>query len=209
MPSLSEAPLELLQPVGLVPLLQIDKLDPQYTLKALKASEEQIKKNPNDQEARYRSAMASFARSWQLKEDARELFMAANRRGEALPANWWENFKDYLKTGDKEKAELLKRPEAVKMLDEVRAQRSAAGSQLQEVLKRDGKQTWAKNYLAFLNYDEGKVQQAEALIRESISTDPNNPLSHFALGQFYLKQGQLKEAVEQMKMAFQLRAQGK
>ncbi len=189
--------------------LQIDKLNPDYTLQVLKETEAQIKKDPKNQDARYRAAMAAFARSWQIKELARDKYMEPLKRGESIPDTWWEDFKEYIKTGDPDKAKSLNRPDVVAMLDQVRAQRSSAETQLQAVLKQDTKQTWAKNYLAFLNYDRGDLKQAEALIRESIASDPENPLSHFALGQLYLRQGQLKDAVAQMKVAFQLRAQGK
>ncbi|WP_218079719.1 tetratricopeptide repeat protein [Anthocerotibacter panamensis] len=189
--------------------LDIDKLDPEYTLKTLKTTEAQLKKNPKDQDARYRSAMASFARGLQLKEDAREKYMEPHRRGEPLPEHWWDDFKSYLQTGDKETAQRLNRPEVTAMLDEVRSRRTDAEGQLKEILKQDQDQIWAKNYLAFLSFDRGDLKQAEVLIHESIAKDPQNPISHLALGQLYLKQGQFKEFVEQVKVAFQLRAQGK
>jgi len=189
--------------------LQIDKLNPEYTQKVLKETEAQLKKNPKDQEARYRAAMASFARSWQLKELARDKYMEPNRRGEALPETWWEDFKAYLQTGDKTLATRLNNPEVVKMLDEVRSRRGDAEGQLQTILAQDPKQAWAKSYLAFLNYDRGDLKQAENLIKESLAQDPENPLAHFALAQLYFKQGQLKEAVAAMRVAFQLRSQGK
>jgi len=73
--------------------LQIDKLDPAYTQKVLKQTDEALKKDPKDQEAYYRSAMASFARSWQIKELAREKYMEPLQKGEHLPDGWWEDFK--------------------------------------------------------------------------------------------------------------------
>ncbi|WP_287130830.1 tetratricopeptide repeat protein [Candidatus Cyanaurora vandensis] len=189
--------------------LDIDKLSPEYTLKILQDTEAQIKKNPKDQEARYRAAMASFARGLQLKELAREKYMEPLQRGQTIPDGWWDDFRAYLKNGDKEAAKRLNNLEVVTMLDEVRSRRGNAETQLQTILTQDKNQTWAQNYLAFLNYDRGDMKQAESLIRESLTTDPSNPLSHFALAQLYFKQGQLKEAVAAMKMAFQLRAQGK
>jgi tetratricopeptide (TPR) repeat protein len=188
--------------------LKIDKLSPAYTLKVLDQTAQQIKADPKDVEARYRNAMASFARGLQVKEQARTLYMEALRKRASYPKDWWDDFKDYLQSGDKKLAHDLNNAQVVRALDEVRAHRQEAQQQLEAILQQDSKQVWAKNYLAFLNFDQGDLAKAEKLIKESLTLDNQNPISHFALGQLYLKQGKLDEFVQQMKTAFKLRAEG-
>jgi hypothetical protein len=189
--------------------LKIDKLSPAYTLKVLDQTAQQIKADPKDLESRYRYAVASFARGLQVKEQARTMYMESlNQRG-TYPKDWWDDFKDYLQSGDKKLANDLNNAQVVRALDEVRARRQEAKQQLEAILQQDPKQVWAKNYLAFLSFDQGDMVKAEELIQESLTLDNQNPISHFALGQLYLKQGKLEDFVQQMKTAFKLRAEGK
>ena len=189
--------------------LKIDKLSPAYTLKILDQTAQQIKANPKDLEARYRNAMASFARGLQVKEQARTMYMESLKERATYPKDWWDDFKDYLQSGDKKLAHDLNNAQVVRALDEVRARRQEAQQQLEAILQQDFKEVWAKNYLAFLSFDQGDMAKAEKLIQESLTLDNQNPISHFALGQLYLKQGKLEEFVQQMKTAFKLRAEGK
>jgi tetratricopeptide (TPR) repeat protein len=189
--------------------LKIDKLSPAYTLKVLDQTAQRIKANPKDLEARYRNAMASFARGLQVKEQARTIYMESLKKRASYPKDWWDDFKDYLQSGDKKLANDLNNAQVVRSLDEVRARRQDAQEQLEAILQQDSKEVWAKNYLAFLSFDQGDMAKAEKLIQESLALDNQNPISHFALGQLYLKQGKLEEFVQQMKTAFKLRAEGK
>jgi tetratricopeptide (TPR) repeat protein len=189
--------------------LKIDKLSPAYTLKVLDQTAQQIKADPRDLEARYRNAIASFARGLQIKEQARTTYMESLKARASYPKDWWDDFKDYLQSGDKKFAHDLNNAQVVRSLDEVRARRQEAKQQLEAILQQDPKEVWAKNYLAFLSFDQGDIAKAENLIQESLTLDNQNPISHFALGQLYLKQGKLEEFVQQMKTAFKLRAEGK
>jgi thioredoxin-like negative regulator of GroEL len=189
--------------------LKIDRLSPAYTLKVLDQTAQQIKADPKDLEARYRNAMASFARGLQVKEKARTLYMESLKKRATYPKDWWDDFKDYLQSGDEKFANDLNNAQVVRSLDEVRARRQEAQQQLEAILQQDSKEVWAKNYLAFLSFDQGNMAKAEKLIQESLTLDNQNPISHFALGQLYLKQGKLEEFVQQMKTAFKLRAEGK
>ncbi len=188
--------------------LKIDKLSPAYTLKILDQTTQQIKADPKDLEARYRNAIASFSRGLQAKEQARTFYMESLKRRATYPKDWWDDFKDYLQSGDKKSANNLNDPQVVRLLDEVRSHRQDAQQQLEAILQRDSKEVWAKNYLAFLSFDQGDMPKAEKLIQESLTLENQNPISHFALGQLYLKQGKLDEFVQQMKTAFKLRAEG-
>jgi tetratricopeptide (TPR) repeat protein len=188
--------------------LKIDKLSPSYTLKILEQTTQQIKADPKDLEARYRKAIASFSRGLQVKEQARTIYMESLKRRATYPKDWWDDFKDYLQSGDKKSANNLNDPQVVRLLDEVRSHRQEAQQQLEAILQRDSKEIWAKNYLAFLSFDQGDMPKAEKLLQESLTLDNQNPMSHFALGQLYLKQGKLDEFVQQMKTAFKLRAEG-
>ncbi|MGA7955371.1 MAG: hypothetical protein WCA07_17815 [Gloeobacterales cyanobacterium] len=189
--------------------LKIDKLSPAYTLKVLDQTAQQIKADPKDLEARYRYTVASFARGLQVKEQARTLYMESLKQRAIYPKDWWDDFKDYLQSGDKKLANDLNNAQVIRALDEVRARRQEAKQQLEVILQQDPKQVWAKNYLAFLSFDQGDMVKAEELIQESLTLDNQNPISHFALGQLYLKQGKLEDFVQQMKTAFKLRAEGK
>jgi tetratricopeptide (TPR) repeat protein len=188
--------------------LKIDKLSPAYTLKILDQTAQQIKADPKDLEARYRNAIASFSRGLQVKEQARTMYMESLKKRDSYPKDWWDDFKDYLQSGDKKLANDLNNPQVVRLLDEVRSRRQDAQQQLEAILQRDSKEVWAKNYLAFLSFDQGDMTKAEKLIQESLALENQNPISHFALGQLYLKQGKLDEFVQQMKTAFKLRAEG-
>ncbi len=188
--------------------LKIDKLSPAYTLKILDQTTQQIKADPKDLEARYRNAIASFSRGLQVKEQARTIYMESLKKRETYPKDWWDDFKDYLQSGDKKLANDLNNAQVVRLLDEVRSRRQEAQQQLEAILQRDSKEVWAKNYLAFLSFDQGDMAKAEKLIQESLTLEKQNPISHFALGQLYLKQGKLDEFVQQMKTAFKLRAEG-
>jgi Tetratricopeptide repeat len=189
--------------------LKIDKLSPAYTLKILDQTAQQIKADPKNLEVRYRRAIASFARGLQVKEQARTIYMESLKQRDPYPKDWWDNFKNYLQSGDKKFANSLGNAQVVRSLDEVRAHRQEAQQQLESILQQNAKDVWAKNYLAFLSFDQGDMARAEKLIQESLVLDNQNPISHYALGQFYLNQGKLEEFVQEMKIAFKLRAEGK
>ncbi len=58
---------------------------------------------------------------------------------------------------------------------------------------------WARNYLGFLLINMNEDQHLSEAIRlweESITVDPKNPGAYILLGEAYLKQGNLKKAVE-------------
>ena len=59
--------------------------------------------------------------------------------------------------------------------------------------------------LVFFLQEQPKLK----LIQESLVLNSQNSISHYALGQFYLNQGKLEEFVQEMKIAFKLRAEGK
>jgi len=57
------------------------------------------------------------------------------------------------------------------------------------------------NLVAWLREEEEQFEEAEALIRQAIERDPNDPTLHLGLGVVLRKQGQLKGAVEAFEMA--------
>ncbi len=81
---------------------------------------------------------------------------------------------------------------------------------LDELLARDPDDVWAKVYRAFL-YAEytGDLNQSMIVWRECQAKAPDNPAPYFFLGEGYLKQGNLKECLENVSKAIALRSIGK
>lgn len=66
---------------------------------------------------------------------------------------------------------------------------------------------WSYNYLSFLAYFvENDLPKALQLARKATELEPDNPISHFLLGQGYYKAGELKKAAEEMALSARLRA---
>jgi tetratricopeptide (TPR) repeat protein len=81
--------------------------------------------------------------------------------------------------------------------------------QLDEFLKRDPKDVWARSYGAHLRAEyTGNINASIAEWSSLAKEFPNNPAPYFFLGEGYLKQGNLKESLNNVGKAISLRALG-
>lgn len=80
---------------------------------------------------------------------------------------------------------------------------------IDEFLKRDPKDVWARSYGAHLRAEySGDVNAAIATWQAIAKEFPNNPAPYFFLGEGYLKQGNLRESLNNVGKAISLRALG-
>ena len=79
-----------------------------------------------------------------------------------------------------------------------------------DLLARNPGDIWAKVYQAFLKAEyTGNLEEAMVTWRTCQTLTPDNPAPYFFLGEGYLKQGNLKECVNNISKAIALRAVGK
>lgn len=80
---------------------------------------------------------------------------------------------------------------------------------LDEFLKRDPKDVWARSYGAHLRAEyTGNINAAISTWQAIAKEFPNNPAPYFFLGEGYLKQGNLRESLNNVGKAISLRALG-
>jgi tetratricopeptide (TPR) repeat protein len=80
---------------------------------------------------------------------------------------------------------------------------------LDELLARNPKDVWATVYRAHLKAEyTGNVEEAMNTWKQCQVKYPNNPAPYFFLGEGYLKQGNLKESINNVSKAIALRALG-
>ena len=83
-------------------------------------------------------------------------------------------------------------------------------SKLDELLKQEPADMWARVYRAHLKAEyTGNLDEGTANWHQCQKDAPDNPAPYFFLGEGYLKQGNLKESLGNISRAIALRAQGK
>lgn len=80
-----------------------------------------------------------------------------------------------------------------------------AVQQFKAILAVDPHYVWALDYLSYLTYDSGDLDQALDLARQATATDPDNAVAHFLLGEGLFKDKQPFAAALQMAQAMELR----
>jgi tetratricopeptide (TPR) repeat protein len=97
-------------------------------------------------------------------------------------------------------------PEAV---PQIRTYYDAALKNLDDLLARKPDDIWARVYRAFL-YAEytGDLPQAMNTWKDCLARAPNNPAPYFFLGEGYLREGNLKECLNNVSKAIALRSLG-
>jgi hypothetical protein len=95
-------------------------------------------------------------------------------------------------------------------IPQIRKYYDAALGNLDELLVRKPDDIWARVYRAFL-YAEytGDLAQSMTVWRQCQSKAPDNPAPYFFLGEGYLRQGNLKECLQNVSKAIALRSLGK
>jgi tetratricopeptide (TPR) repeat protein len=98
-------------------------------------------------------------------------------------------------------------PEAV---PQVRKYYQAALKNLDDLLAKNPNDVWAQVYRAFLNAEyTGNLGDSMNVWRKCRDTYPDNPAPYFFLGEGYLKEGNLKECLQNVSKAIFLRSLGK
>jgi tetratricopeptide (TPR) repeat protein len=106
------------------------------------------------------------------------------------------------------KGALDQAPPAV--VPQVRAYYQSALRNLDELLQRNPNDVWALVYRAFVNAEyTGDLKAAMEVWRACQIRYPDNPAPYFFLGEGYLKEGNLKECLQNISRAVALRAMGK
>jgi tetratricopeptide (TPR) repeat protein len=97
-------------------------------------------------------------------------------------------------------------PEAV---PQIRSYYESALKNLDDLLARKPDDIWARVYRAFL-YAEytGDLPQAMSIWRDCQTKSPSNPAPYFFLGEGYLREGNLKECLQNVSKAIALRSLG-
>jgi tetratricopeptide (TPR) repeat protein len=86
----------------------------------------------------------------------------------------------------------------------------AALKNLDDLLKRNPNDVWSLVYRAFLRAEyTGNLDDSMKVWRACKNRYPDNPAPYFFLGEGYLKQGNLKESLQNISRAIALRALGK
>jgi tetratricopeptide (TPR) repeat protein len=82
----------------------------------------------------------------------------------------------------------------------------AALNKMDELLQRDPLDVWTIIYRAFLQAQyTGQLNEAMDTWRQCLNKFPGNPVPYFFLGEGYLKQGNLKESLQNISKAVSLR----
>jgi len=106
------------------------------------------------------------------------------------------------------KGALEQAPPAV--VPQIKLYYETALSNLDELLRRDPNDVWALVYRAFLNAEyTGNLKESMEVWRACQIKYPDNPAPYFFLGEGYLKEGNLKESLQNISRAVALRAIGK
>jgi len=106
------------------------------------------------------------------------------------------------------KGALEQAPPAV--VPQVRAYYQSALRNLDELLQRNPNDVWALVYRALVNSEyTGDLKGAMEVWRACQIRFPDNPAPYFFLGEGYLKEGNLKECLQNISRAVALRAMGK
>jgi len=92
---------------------------------------------------------------------------------------------------------------------QVKTYYEAALKNLDDILHRTPDDVWSRVYRAHLNAEyTGDLESAMTVWRQCEKKYPQNPASYFFLGEGYLKQGNLKESLNNISRAIALRALG-
>ncbi|MFM2301299.1 MAG: hypothetical protein RLZZ84_1035 [Pseudomonadota bacterium] len=81
---------------------------------------------------------------------------------------------------------------------------AAAAQFAERALQQGSKNPIVYNLAAWQREEDGRFDEAEALIRDAQSREPNEPTLYVALGAVKRKQGQLKQAIEAIERALEL-----
>lgn len=82
-------------------------------------------------------------------------------------------------------------------------------SYFKELLSLNPNDSWAKIYYAFILAEQyNEILKARELWNEVLTQDPNNPAPYFFLGELHIKEGNLKEGIQEISQAILLRSLG-
>lgn len=207
---------EALQEVRRARKLAEAKGGPAYFDKMIESYEDMLRHHPRENRVRYGLAWAYYMKAYMLaKYSRRAAKAAADPAAPTAPSrktNVWElaaaaaNGKIPASAphiqGALEKADPAAAPQ-------IRKYYELALGKLDELLKQKPDDIWARVYRAFLRAEySGNLEEAMTEWRACQAQAPNNPAPYFFLGEAYLKQGNLKECINNISKAIALRAIG-
>lgn len=88
--------------------------------------------------------------------------------------------------------------------DEAVQDKEQAKQAFKSIIANDPKYVWGYNYLGYLLFEDGHINKAMAQWNKADSIE-DNAVAHFMLGQAFIKQGDMKDAVPEITRAMQLR----
>lgn len=87
---------------------------------------------------------------------------------------------------------------------EVAKNKALAKQAFEAIIANDPQYVWGYNYLGYLLFEGGEIDKGVEQWRKAITVE-DNAVAHFLIGQAFIKQGNVKEAVPEMARAMQLR----
>jgi len=212
---------EALQEVRRARKLAEAKGGPAYFDKMIASYEEMVKHHPKENRVRYGLAWAYYMKAYMLAKASRRAAKVGAAQTGAPPAaaapeakkqNVWElaaaaaNGKMPVNPphieGALAKADPAAHPQIKKYYE-------LALGKLNELLAQKPDDVWARVYRAFLKAEyTGNLEESMQEWQACQAQAPNNPAPYFFLGEAYLKQGNLKECVNNISKAIALRAIG-
>lgn len=196
---------------------------PLYFDKMIKTYEEMLKSYPDENRVRYGLAWAYYMKAYLLaKHSKAQTAMAAQNAGvnpepqkpQTQPSGWMGQWaqaslpKGIVPGANGEMPHIKGALEqaAPSVVAQVRTYYQEALRNLDELLSRNPDDVWALAYRAHLNAEyTGDLTQSMEVWRGLTTRFPNNPAAYFFLGEGYLKQGNLKECLNNISKAIALR----
>lgn len=172
---------------------------PTYFDHMIGAYEKMLTYCPEDNRIRYGLAWAYYMKAYLLAQNSKKL---AKLQSLQNPIQDKPNLSIPHIEGALEKA-------APDVVPQIKKYYESALTNLDDLLARKPDDIWARVYRAHLNAEyTGNLEESMAVWRSCRTKHPENPAPYFFLGEGYLKQGNLKECLNNISRAIALRAIG-
>lgn len=82
--------------------------------------------------------------------------------------------------------------------------KAMARTSFQSIVASDPKYVWGYNYLGYMLMEQGELDQAVGLWRQGLAVE-DNAVAHFLLGQVLIRQGNMKDGLQETMTAMRMR----